>query len=182
MKCLYVKTIGPVEESTLNFVTNHLSMLTPFTVKITKSSEYPLFAFEPKRNQYYSKKIIEKLAIELPKDCEKLIAITDIDLCTPVLSFVFGEAQLDGKIAIVSYRRLQQEFYKLPNNHNLTQVRLLKECVHELGHCYGLYHCNNTQCVMFFSHTIFNIDGKQCDFCVRCREFVNEKMEKEKHA
>ena len=37
-----------------------------------------------------------------------------LDLYIPILTFVFGEAQIGGASAIVSYHRLRQEFYGLP--------------------------------------------------------------------
>lgn len=180
MKYIYLRAIGTTEIIILENVMESLTLLFPFPFKFSRDTEYPLFAFEPKRNQYYAKKIIEKLALELPPDCEKLIGITDVDLCTPVLTFVYGEAQLGGKVAIVSLNRLRQEFFNLPPNSNSILVeRLLKECIHELGHCYGLFHCQNSQCVMFFSSSIITIDNKQKKFCLRCKEFFDKKIGKE---
>ena len=44
----------------------------------------------------------------------RLLGITGLDLYIPILTFVFGEAQMGGPCAIVSYHRLAQEFYGLP--------------------------------------------------------------------
>src|ERR1022692_4315227 len=41
-------------------------------------------------------------------------AVTSVDLYVPVLTFVFGEAQLTGSCAVVSLHRLREEFYGLP--------------------------------------------------------------------
>ena len=181
MRYIYIKTIGTVEETIKEDLVKSFKMLSAFPIKLIEDSEYPLFAFEPKRNQYYAKKIIGKLVNELPSDCEKLIGITDVDICTPVLTFVYGEAQLGGDVAIVSLNRLKQEFYFLPSNNKLLVERLLKECIHELGHCYGLFHCNQSKCVMFFSSSILSIDNKQKKFCLRCREFFEKKIRKENY-
>jgi archaemetzincin len=35
--------------------------------------------------------------------------------------------------------------------------RLVKEAVHELGHAFGLNHCENIECVMHFSNSLQNI-------------------------
>ena len=64
----------------------------------------------------------------------RLLGITQLDLYIPILTFVFGEAQLGGASAVVSYHRLQQEFYGLPQDRDLLANRLLIESVHELGH------------------------------------------------
>jgi len=182
MRHIYVKTIGTVEAAIVERVLESLSAVTSYPLKLAADGEYPLCAFEPKRNQYYAKKIIGKLAGELPSDCEKLIGLTDVDLCTPVLTFVYGEAQLGGSVALVSFNRLRQEFYYVPRNDTLLIERITKECIHELGHCYGLFHCGDSRCVMCFSSSILSIDNKRKDFCIGCREFFDTARRKENYA
>ena len=63
-----------------------------------------------------------------------MLALTELDLYIPVLTYVFGEAQLAGDSALVSAHRLRQEFYGMPANRRLLDERLLKESLHELGH------------------------------------------------
>ena len=45
----------------------------------------------------------------------------------PVLTYVFGEAQLNGKAAVVSIYRLRDELYGLPKNPQKLKERLEKE-------------------------------------------------------
>ncbi len=177
MKYLYLKAIGEVGTSILDDLVRSLSSITP--CRVVKDPGYPLFAFEPRRNQYYARKIIERLVSGLPSDCEKLLGVTDIDLCTPVLTFVYGEAQLGGNVALVSLNRLKQEFYDLPPDETLLVKRLLKVCTHELGHCYGLIHCSDPRCVMYLSNNIVTIDNKKRSFCVRCGQFFNNRNRRE---
>ncbi|MCK4672711.1 hypothetical protein KAT67_01880, partial [candidate division WOR-3 bacterium] len=73
MKYIYLKSIGLVEPTILENLVKSLDMLFPFQSKLIVDKENPLFAFEPNRDQYYAKKMIEKLAGELPLDCEKLV-------------------------------------------------------------------------------------------------------------
>jgi archaemetzincin len=98
----------------------------------------------------------------------KLLAILPQDLFIPILTYVFGEAELDGPVAVVSYYRLMNERYGLPQDRNLLAARLRKEAVHELGHAYGLIHCPNQQCVMHTSTYVEDIDLKGSKFCVEC--------------
>ena len=104
---------------------------------------------------------------------ERTLGVTAVDLFVPVLSFVFGEAQLGGKAALVSICRLQQEFYGLPPDDEMLTGRLLKEAVHELGHTYGLRHCDDWQCAMSSSHAVEKIDAKTPELCTRCRRAVS---------
>lgn len=177
-KYLYLKTIGSIKTPVLEGLCRWLNSI--LSCKVINDDEYPVFAFEPKRNQYYARRIIDKLVYALPSDCEKLIGITDVDLCTPVLTFVYGEAQLGGRVALVSLSRLRQEFYHLPCDDTLLTERLLKVCTHELGHCYGLFHCSDPGCVMYLSNNIVSIDNKKRYFCARCDEFFSKRNRREK--
>jgi archaemetzincin len=99
---------------------------------------------------------------------QKILTLTDFDLFVPVLTFVFGEAQLNGKAAIVSAHRLYPEFYGLPPNDEIFISRLIKEINHELGHTYGLRHCLDFECVMHASSNVDEIDIKSENFCPDC--------------
>ena len=63
------------------------------------------------RNQYHSTKIISN-AIPLTKNLNgKIIFIVEFDLFVPIFTYIFGEAQLNGKHSVVSLCRLHEEFY-----------------------------------------------------------------------
>jgi archaemetzincin len=129
------------------------------------------FARDRLRNQYYSTFILGKMQ-PLASDGVRLLAVTSLDLFVPVLTFVFGEAQLAGSCAIVSLHRLREEFYGLPPNDLLMRERLVKEAMHELGHTFGLRHCDDWRCVMTSSHAVERLDIKGAEFCAACRAVV----------
>ncbi|MBI3194727.1 MAG: archaemetzincin family Zn-dependent metalloprotease [Ignavibacteriae bacterium] len=106
----------------------------------------------------------------------KLIAIVDVDLYIPVLTFVFGEAQLEGTAAIVSTHRLSNAFYGVEENRSLLLERLTKELVHELGHTFGLFHCKQFECVMRSSTYVEEIDLKKAEMCKNCSRILLEKL------
>jgi archaemetzincin len=95
-----------------------------------------------------------------------------VDLFNPVLTYVFGEAQLSARGAVVSSRRLRPEMYGLPENVPLLQARLETEAVHELGHTFGLLHCLEPTCVMHASSYVEEIDLKESRFCPGCLQVV----------
>lgn len=128
------------------------------------------FAFNSSRNQYNSTSIISGLLEKFGDFDGKILGLTDGDLFVPVLTYVFGEAQLDGKAAVVSSHRLRDEFYGLRPNESIFKARLLKESVHELGHTFGLIHCSNYLCVMHSSTGVEEIDVKTEKFCEDCNE------------
>ena len=99
-----------------------------------------------------------------------LLGVLSCDLYIPILTFVFGEAQLKGPCAVVSLFRLRQKFYGLQEDEELLMNRLLKESVHELGHTLGISHCGDYGCVMAPSHAVEWIDLKSARLCEACRK------------
>jgi archaemetzincin len=128
-------------------------------------------AFDPLRGQYNSTKILRQLQGLATVESWRVLGVAKDDLYIPILSFVFGEAQLGPQplaTAVVSVHRLRQEFYGLPPDPELQAERLLKESLHELGHTLGFPHCPDHRCVMSSSHAVENIDLKLVDFCPSC--------------
>ena len=97
-----------------------------------------------------------------------------VDLFIPVLTYVFGEAQLAGRAAVVSTHRLDCQLYGLPANRKLLKQRLRKEAIHELGHTYNLLHCREDACVMMSSTYVENIDLKSDRFCGHCLDRLRQ--------
>jgi len=126
------------------------------------------FAFDPRRNQYGSAPVLEMLSRLCPPDAARLVGFTEHDLFIPVLTFVFGHAQLGGRVALVSLARLRQEFYGLPPNREVFLDRVRKEAMHETGHTFGLVHCADSGCAMSLSTRVQQIDEKRPAFCAAC--------------
>ncbi|MDP2886458.1 MAG: archaemetzincin family Zn-dependent metalloprotease [Ignavibacteria bacterium] len=126
------------------------------------------WAFDAYRGQYNSTALLVQLVNAFAGGDEKSIAVVGVDLFIPVLTFVFGEAQLGGSAAVVSTHRLANPFYGLPKNDELSFQRLKKEVVHELGHTFGLYHCRQFECVMRSSTYVEEIDLKRVVLCNEC--------------
>ena len=136
-------------------------------------AQRPIGTFDGRRAQHSSTAILRWLASARPADARKTIAITDADLFIPVLTYVYGEAQLDGPGATVSTARLAGEpgSWASPA---LARSRLLKECIHELGHTFGLTHCDEPGCVMARSTTLRDVDAKSDALCPPCKDHLRE--------
>jgi archaemetzincin len=133
----------------------------------------PETAFESSRGQYRAALLLKSLLDDPQEErADRILGVTNVDLFTPVLTYVFGEAQLGGRAAVVSCHRLRSEVYGLPPDERLFFDRLHKEAVHELGHTYGLLHCPNLGCVMRASSYAEEIELKGASFCDACRAFV----------
>ena len=130
-------------------------------------------AFSIERKQFFSTQMLAN-AINLSGNINgKILLITEFDLYVPALTFVFGEAQLNGKHSIVSLCRLHEELYSGISNYKLLLDRALKEILHELGHNYGLKHCLNWDCVMHASLSIEEVDIKGDKYCKSCAAIVD---------
>ena len=126
-------------------------------------------AYDSKRQQYLASKLFAKLKKSGTAKDEKALGMVDVDLYAPGLNFIFGQADMTAGVALISLRRLRQEFYGLPPDNTLFLDRAAKEAVHELGHTFGLGHCKNARCVMHFSNSLPDTDLKQSAFCSKCR-------------
>jgi archaemetzincin len=161
-------TVGEVDQTIIERLKEDLKKIFGKQVWAGKGMPVAHYAFNKKRNQYLSTMILNALMNEKEyARYEKVLGIVDLDLYVPELNFVFGEAS--QRAAVISLARLRQEFYNLPQNRSLFQKRALTEAVHELGHTYGLGHCGNPLCVMFFSNSLIDTDRKGSEFCPKCR-------------
>jgi archaemetzincin len=133
------------------------------------------FSYNQKRAQFHSGSILDRLIFLLRGKIKKediILGILDVDLYTEGLNFIFGEALPVDKIAIISIKRLRQEYYGLSEDKNLFYQRTLKEAVHEIGHIFGLSHCPNPKCVMHFSNSLLDTDMKDFRFCPICERKI----------
>ena len=126
-------------------------------------------ACDHSRRQYRAESLLAKLAGEHPGHGCKVLGVAGVDLYAAGLNFVFGQADVELGIAVISLCRLRQEFYGLPADEQLFRDRALKEAVHELGHTFGLGHCPDGRCVMHFSNSLADTDWKSAAFCTSCR-------------
>jgi len=129
-------------------------------------------AFDQARHQYNSSQILLQIISRPPTDAVKVLGVVNVDLFIPILTFVFGEAQLRGIGSVIGLHRLNNKFYGLPEDSMLLKERLVKEAIHELGHNFGLIHCDNQSCVMKSSTYVEEVDQKSEEMCGRCRELL----------
>ena len=167
MKFLYVGATPEVDAQALALIRD--GALVKFGLPVRETGLAGIdFAYDANRKQYGSIPVLEMLARQAPADARKLLAVTEYDLFIPVLTFVFGHAQLGGRVGVVSLARLRQEFYGLPPNRDVFLARTVKEALHETGHMFGLVHCADRSCAMSLATSVRQIDFKQAAFCASC--------------
>jgi archaemetzincin len=165
---LHLLPIGAVDVELVTWVQRELVELFRIPCQMLEPPLDPAFAYHSERDQYHSSEILGAMQACVTSRSWRVLGITGHDLYIPILTFVFGEAQMGGPCSVVSSHRLRQEFYGLPPDRKLLANRLLTECVHELGHTLDLTHCRDYQCVMASSHAVEWIDLKESRFCPEC--------------
>ena len=130
---------------------------------------------DPIRKQYHSTPILETLAIISPPKAIKVLAITKVDLFIPILTHVYGEAQLGGKACILSTYRFTEG---LALGTETFRYRIVKEAIHELGHTFNLRHCPDAGCVMHYCRSVKEVDRKSNQLCRYCTVLLEDEMKR----
>jgi archaemetzincin len=165
--------VGNVSEKLLNHLPRELTAAFHCHTKTLPKLEVPKQAFNQWRKQYDGAKMMEILAndkegVYIDKEIPAVF-ITDADIYYKGMNYVFGLENPSQATAIISIARLSPEFYGNASNLFILQERILKECVHEMGHHLGLDHCRHPFCVMCFSPSIVDVDNKKKNFCANCK-------------
>ena len=143
-------------------------------VEIMTPRYLPLHTHNLPRQQYHATQILEYLLNNHSDKPLRLLGITGVDLFIPIFTFVFGEAQLDGRSAVISTFRPGggASLDKVPPD--LLMERLLKLSIHELGHTFGLPHCRQDDCLMNFAPNLEKLDLKNLEICEYCRILLDD--------
>jgi archaemetzincin len=163
-----LQPFGEIDNGILLQLNDRLQGVFGCPVVIRGPISIPLEAFSPDRKQYLSDIFLENLK-PYKQAHAYVLGITDVNLYTQGLNFVFGQADVSGGVSIISLNLLRQENYGLPANTGLLIERAQKEAVHELGHNLGMGHCEDGTCVMHFSNSLIDTDVKKPYFCSRCQ-------------
>ncbi|MHA2036177.1 MAG: archaemetzincin family Zn-dependent metalloprotease [Promethearchaeota archaeon] len=182
-RILHLQKIGNLDESILNNLKSSLEQeFAEFNIEIQINTNQVYLTdreYNKSKQQFNASKILKKLEKEFPsKDYFRILGILDKDIYTKNFNFIFGIASMNTGKALISFTRLRESFYKenkllyrkFESNKN-TEVRILKEAIHELGHTFELKHCSNL-CVMQFSDSLKEADKKPIKFCNSCLQLL----------
>ncbi len=176
MSAVYVLPLGDLADDILVTIDRGVRRIFGLEVRRVSTEQTPGYAYDTTRAQYSSELILRNITKHCPKEALRLLAVTDVDLFIPMLTFVYGQAQLNGKVSVVSTARMHQEFYTLARNRPLALCRVHKESVHELGHTFGLTHCPLPSCPMSIATGVDQLDAKGDALCSGCVHLLRDAL------
>ncbi len=161
--------MGPVDPEILRRLRTAIGKILALPVRVLRPLTIPLRTFHVVRHQYNSNQLLEYLLAENHSEAFRILGVTAVDLYIPILTFVFGEAQLDGKAAVISLFRPRGDADGIATPKSVVLGRLIKLSLHELGHTFGLGHCRQEGCLMGFAANLEKLDQKGLAFCNYCQ-------------
>ena len=174
---LVIAPTGNFAKELLETIRSESKRIFGFNSEVAPLLEDLAFAYDLNRNQYNSTLILDQLAEIIPPAAARIMAIVEVDLFIPILTHVYGEAQLGGKACVVSTFRLNDG---LPTT-NIGKVfleRIAKESIHELGHTFNLRHCRDHTCIMHYCRNEHDVDQKSNDLCRYCKIMLEDELKR----
>lgn len=168
---LFILPLGAIDQDILEHIRQTLNKTFRAETVILAGRETPFFALSSFRNQFSAPVIIRNIISRISDKDSKVLGVTSSDLFAPRTNFVFGEAQISGPAAVVSLYRLVDE------DRDKYLERVGKEAIHEIGHTFGLDHCDADDCVMHFSHNLTDTDAKALAFCAKDLAHIKKVVE-----
>jgi archaemetzincin len=173
---ILISPIGNFDAKLIDLVGREIHRIIGYTTRSKSILQQIDFAEDLSRNQHYSTPILEKLAGLAPPRAVKILAITRVDLFIPILTHVYGEAQLGGKACIISTHRLNEGLGM--GISKIFSKRVVKEAIHELGHAFNLRHCKDHTCCMHYCRTIKDVDRKSDQLCRYCKILLEDEIKR----
>jgi archaemetzincin len=166
--------IGDIPDIVPKVIAAHISGYLELQTTLLESMKNPSYALDRQRLQYDVGPILQHLESRLFTSVDKVVGILDVDLFVPVFTHVFGEARQGGRVALISIFRLRENSMDTINNSAITLERAAKVALHELCHLYDLTHCESSQCLMYFSGSLSDLDQSSFNLCRYCKQFFED--------
>jgi archaemetzincin len=168
--------MGGIPHIAIRVIAANIQTMLEVPVEMLAAMAVPEEAFQPHRCQHDAGLVLKYLAQFPFPHHSRILAVTDVDLCSPILTYVFGEAELGLRLAIVSDFRLRYMEDGTAAPDGVYYERLVKVVLHEIAHTLSLYHCETPKCLMRLSPRVSHLDELDILFCERCIFLLHQEM------
>lgn len=162
-------SFGQFDQSFLEQIAESVTNEYLFPVKIRDGHIDLSEFYDATRGQYNGNKLLKAVDQMFSGEYYKTFGLFNVDLYIPILTYIFGQAFLNGATGIASLYRFNNERYGIRMDEDIIFDRFRKTVIHELGHTFGLVHCYIPDCVMRSSTYVEDVDQKSRHLCTKCR-------------
>ncbi len=174
---ILISPVGDLSAELIEAITGEIQRVFGFSTAIDCVLQDLSFALDQNRHQHHSTMILEQLAANTPPRAIRVVGIAQVDLFIPILTHVYGEAQLGGTACIVSTFRLNEGRSGMNISRKYID-RIVKETIHELGHTFNLRHCPEDTCIMHYCRNEEDVDRKSDQLCRYCKVMLEDEIKR----
>jgi archaemetzincin len=171
-----VVPVGDVPKLVPKIIAAHITGYLKLSAEILTPLDLPAGAFDEIQLKYDAAKVLKCFESGHYDNYDKVIGVFNVDFFIPTFAYVFGEAKQGGKHALVSLFRLAE----VKKGHNPPSAaaceRAAKVALHELGHLYNLFHCEDQKCLMHYSGGLADLDNTPLYFCRYCNTYLADAL------
>ena len=104
-------SFGIPEKGLLDFITKSVTQAFNQPVVLKEARLELGQYFDGQRRQYNADQLLQMVEEHYASDQQKTIGLFQVDLFIPILTYIFGQAYLNGRTAVASSYRLGNERY-----------------------------------------------------------------------
>lgn len=170
-----IKPYHDISDEFVLLVSKELEEFYHVKTAILPRGEMPDSCKKPYKKRYNANKILDYLKYEKPKDIPFILALTTEGIATKKEPYeewgILGLGSRPGPVCVISTANMGIYEPQLKD-------RLIKVCLHEMGHNFGLPHCESGEprCFMRSANgTVRTVDEEEKFLCTRCTSYLQSK-------
>ena len=172
-----IQPLGDLDRVLIDAVAARIQATFAVHAIVLHAKPLPELAFYQPRRRFRGERLIDWLEATRPARASKVLGLMSRDLSvTKGRTYdwgVMGVAGLRRSSGVVSSYRLSRH----QASEALVKQRLCQVAVHELGHTFGLHHCDTPRCIMNDAEGgIASVDGSSGEFCQSCRRKLGDRL------
>jgi len=173
--CVSILPLHEIEQEQVDLVANELEKFYNVKTIILNKGELPDSCKNPYKKRYNANKILDYLFKIKGNNTNYILALTNKGIATKKEQYnewgILGLGHRPGPCCVVSTANMGKNII-------LQNERLVKVCLHEMGHNFGLPHCESgdSKCLMRNAKgTVKTVDDEEKYLCKYCSLYLINK-------